>query len=73
MICTNSWCSHPRDGESGEDAARRRWMEEMGFTCDVKRIFSFIYKAKLDNDLTEHELDHVLIARWNDDPEVNPE
>ena len=48
-------------------------MEEMGFTCDVSRVFSFIYKAKLDNDLTEHEFDHVLIARWNEDPEINPD
>lgn len=72
-LWTNTCCSHPRDGESVEEAARRRLMEEMGFTCDVKRIFSFIYKAELDNDLTEHELDHVLIARWNDDPDVNPD
>ena len=72
-LWTNTCCSHPRDGESIEEAARRRLMEEMGFTCDVKRIFSFIYKAELDNDLTEHELDHVLIARWNVDPEVNPD
>ena len=72
-LWTNTCCSHPRDAESVEEAARRRLMEEMGFTCAVKRVFSFIYKAELDNDLTEHELDHVLIARWNDDPEVNPE
>jgi isopentenyl-diphosphate delta-isomerase len=72
-LWTNTCCSHPRDGENVEEAAKRRLMEEMGFTCDVKRIFSFIYKAELDNDLTEHELDHVLIARWNDDPNVNPD
>ena len=48
-------------------------MEEMGFTCEVSKIFSFIYKAELDNDLTEHELDHVLIARWNQDPLINPD
>ena len=48
-------------------------MEEMGFTREVKRVFSFIYKAELDNSLTEHELDHVLIARYNKDPNINPE
>jgi isopentenyl-diphosphate delta-isomerase len=72
-LWTNTCCSHPRDGETVEAAAKRRLMEEMGFTCEVKRIFSFIYRAELDNDLTEHELDHVLIARWNVDPNVNPE
>lgn len=72
-LWTNSCCSHPRDGETVEIAAKRRLMEEMGFTCEVSKIFSFIYKAELDNDLTEHEFDHVLIARWNQDPVVNPD
>ena len=72
-LWTNTCCSHPRHGETVEEAATRRLMEEMGFTCEVKRIFSFIYKAELDNDLTEHELDHVLIARYNYDPHINPE
>ena len=72
-LWTNTCCSHPRDGETVETAAKRRLMEEMGFTCEVSKIFSFIYKAELDNDLTEHELDHVLIARWNQDPLVNPD
>jgi isopentenyl-diphosphate delta-isomerase len=72
-LWTNTCCSHPREGESIEDAAKRRLQEEMGFSCEVKRVFSFIYKAELDNELTEHELDHVLIARYNLDPMVNPE
>lgn len=70
-LWTNTCCSHPRDGETVEQAAKRRLMEEMGFTCEVKRIFSFIYKAELDNNLTEHELDHVLIARYNEEPKIN--
>ena len=72
-LWTNTCCSHPRDGETVEEAATRRLLEEMGFTCHVKRIFSFIYKAELDNELTEHELDHVLIARYNEDPSINPD
>tara|TARA_B100000927_G_C16348389_1_gene422277 strand:+ start:324 stop:854 length:531 start_codon:yes stop_codon:yes gene_type:complete len=72
-LWTNTCCSHPRDGETVEEAATRRLKEEMGFTCHVKRIFSFIYKAELDNELTEHELDHVLIARYNEDPSINPD
>ena len=72
-LWTNTCCSHPRDGESVEEAARRRLMEEMGFTCDVKRIFSFIYKAELDNDLTEHELDHVFCGTTSELPNLNRE
>lgn len=72
-LWTNTCCSHPRDGETIEEAARRRLMEEMGFTCDVTEIFSFIYKAEFENGLIEHEYDHVLIARYNVDPIINPD
>ena len=49
----------------------RRLTEEMGFTVPLEAVFSFIYKAELDNSLTEHELDHVLIGRFNGAPAIN--
>jgi isopentenyl-diphosphate delta-isomerase len=55
------------------EAGHRRLMEEMGFDCEIEKIFDFIYKAKLDKGLTEHEFDHVLFGRYNDVPEINPE
>ena len=39
--------------------------------CTLKEQFSFIYKAKLDNDLFEHELDHVFFGKYNSDPTLN--
>src|SRR3954471_11008031 len=51
-LWTNTACSHPRPGESAFDAANRRLFEEMGLVCDLKEKFSFIYKAKLADDLT---------------------
>ncbi len=45
----------------------------MGFDCDLKEIFSFTYKATFDNDLTEHEYDHVFVGRYDGDPIPNPE
>ncbi len=71
-LWTNTCCSHPRDGEDIVEAGKRRLREEMGFSCDVERVFSFIYKAKLDNELTEHELDHVLVGDYNGIPDPNP-
>ena len=65
-LWTNSCCSHPRPGERIQEAAYRRLDEEFGFTTSLEFAFSFIYKAGLDNDLTEHELDHVFIG-WSDD------
>ena len=72
-LWTNTCCSHQRDGESSIEAGKRRLMEEMGFNCDLEEIFWFIYKADFDNGLTEHELDHVLVGYYDDDPVVNPE
>jgi|TARA_B110000240_G_C13250542_1_gene347249 isopentenyl-diphosphate delta-isomerase len=70
---TNTCCSHQRDGESNIEAGKRRLQEEMGFSCELSEVFSFIYKAPFDNGLTEHELDHVMIGKFNGVPEVNPE
>ena len=70
-LWTNTCCSHPRDGEGLVDAGTRRLQEEMGFECEIKPILSFIYEAELDNELTEHEFDHVLIGKFNAAPKPN--
>ena len=73
LLWTNTCCSHQRDGESNIEAGRRRLQEEMGFTTDLKEVFSFIYKAPFDNGLTEHELDHVMIGYFDEKPNLNKE
>lgn len=70
-LWSNTCCSHPKPGEVTEDAAHRRMIEEMGFDCDFKEAFSFIYKAPFDNDLTEHEYDHVFIGISDKKPALN--
>ncbi len=70
-LWTNTCCSHQRDGESNIEAGKRRLLEEMGFTTDLKETTSFIYKAPFDNGLTEHELDHILVGHYSDDPIIN--
>ena len=72
-LWTNTCCSHPREDETYKQAAHRRLQEEMGFDCDLDFKFSFIYKAHLDNNLTEHELDHVFFGTFNEEPNLNPE
>ncbi|MFV0141931.1 MULTISPECIES: isopentenyl-diphosphate Delta-isomerase [Empedobacter] len=72
-LWTNTCCSHPRDNETYEQAAHRRLEEEMGFDCELEYKFNFIYKAQLENDLIEHELDHVFIGTFDDEPKLNPD
>lgn len=72
-LWTNTCCSHPRDGEKTIDAAHRRLEEEMGFDCDIEKAFHFIYKSELDNDLTEHELDHVFMGEYEGEIKPNPD
>ncbi|MHA3787195.1 isopentenyl-diphosphate Delta-isomerase [Flavobacterium hauense] len=71
LLWTNTTCSHQREGESNIEAGIRRLREEMGFETDLKELFSFIYKAPFDNGLTEHELDHVMIGYYNEEPNIN--
>jgi len=73
LLWANTCCSHQRDGESNLEAGKRRLQEEMGFVTDLKEVFSFIYKAPFDNGLTEHELDHVMLGSYNEDPQINKE
>ncbi|MGB0982051.1 MAG: isopentenyl-diphosphate Delta-isomerase [Winogradskyella sp.] len=72
-LWTNTCCSHQRNGESNIEAGKRRLQEEMGFVTDLKETTSFIYKAPFDNGLTEHELDHIMIGNFNDNPTINPD
>ncbi len=72
-LWTNTTCSHQREGETNIEAGNRRLMEEMGIKAELKELFSFIYKAPFDNGLTEHELDHVMIGYYDDEPNINRE
>lgn len=71
LLWTNTCCSHQRENESNIQAGTRRLREEMGFETDLKEMFHFIYKAPFDNGLTEHELDHVMIGYYNEEPIIN--
>jgi isopentenyl-diphosphate delta-isomerase len=70
-LWTNTCCSHQRDGESNISSGKRRLKEEMGFDTELFEKTSFIYKAKFDNGLIEHEFDHVLVGSYNHSPIIN--
>lgn len=69
---TNTCCSHPRLGEETADAANRRLAEEMGMICQLNYVFSFTYKADVEQGLIENELDHVFFGTSEELPQINP-
>lgn len=70
-LWTNTCCSHPQAKETTIEAAHRRLKEEMGFDCELKEKFSFIYKAPFENGLTEHELDFIYTGKFDGVPNIN--
>lgn len=72
-LWTNTCCSHQKVGETNIEAGQRRLMEEMGFSVPLEDKISFTYKAPFSNGLTEHEFDHILVGRYNEEPKPNPE
>jgi isopentenyl-diphosphate Delta-isomerase len=68
-LWTNASCTHPAPGETTVDAANRRLSQEMGLTANLKHVHSFVYKASLENSLTEYEYDHVFVGMTDEIPQ----
>ena len=64
-LWTNACCSHPFPGEDTGVAAARRLQEELGVATPLQEIFSFTYRASVENNLTEHEYDHVFAGEYS--------
>lgn len=70
---SNSCCSHPRQGESLQDATHRRLYEELGIRCALKFLFKFEYQAQYDASGAEHELCSVYVGRSDAPVHANAE
>ncbi len=71
-LWSNACCSHPRPGEALTSATSRRLREELGIACDLTERFTFVYQASFENDLYEHEFDHVFFGGFEGDLHPNP-
>ncbi|RYG54060.1 MAG: isopentenyl-diphosphate Delta-isomerase [Chitinophagaceae bacterium] len=58
-LWTNTCCSHPGLNEGVKESAIERLEYEMGIKCELEFLFSFIYRSEVENNLIEHEYDHV--------------
>ncbi len=54
-LWANTCCSHPHFGETQEQCAQRRLVEELGFTVPLARCSTVDYQARVSEDLWEHE------------------
>ena len=68
---SNSCCSHPRRGESMDEAVHRRLEQELGMTADLSFAYKFEYSAPFHDLGTEHELCWVYIGQTSVEPVIN--
>jgi isopentenyl-diphosphate delta-isomerase len=71
-LWTNTCCSHPQLHDDLKESALERLNFEMGIECAINEVFSFTYNIQLENDLIEHEFDHVFIGHTEKQPNPNP-
>jgi isopentenyl-diphosphate delta-isomerase len=72
-LWTNACCSHPRLGETLDEAVSRRLMEELGVAAEVREIHQFVYRAELAEGLIEHEYDYVFVGIVEEHIRPNPQ
>lgn len=72
-LWANTCCSHPRKGESLQQAVDRRLLEETGISCPVQEAGTFIYSYQFNDNLYEYEYDHVFVGDYQGTVVPNPQ
>lgn len=71
LYWSNSCCSHPRRGETMEQATRRRLREELGIGSELQFVYKFGYQASFGDLGSENELCSVYLGRSLEDISPN--
>lgn len=71
LYWSNSCCSHPRKGETVDEASYRRLKEELGIQTALRFLFKFQYTAPYEDIGSENEMCSVLIGRGNNSIAAN--
>lgn len=74
MFWDGTCSTHPIESESYEECARRRLAEEMGVGIDkkvLKVLYKFYYQAKYNEQLSEHEVNAVVIGEYKGSFKIN--
>lgn len=72
-LWANTCCSHPVENLGITLDAEQRLFEETGIKCKVEEIFCFEYEHQFQEDLYEHEYDHVMIGDYVGEFKLNPD
>lgn len=68
---SNACCSHPRYGESMEEAVHRRLEQELNVSADLNYVYKFAYSARFGDVGSERELCWVWTGEV-DPAEIRP-
>ncbi len=68
---SNNCCSHPRVGESMEEAVSRRLLQELGIECPLNYLYKFKYHAQYGVVGAEHEYCWVYSGRYDGEVDAN--
>lgn len=71
LYWSNSCCSHPRRGETMEEAINRRSQQELGIKTDFKYLYKFKYQVPFHDIGAEHELCWVFVGSSSGPVHVN--
>jgi isopentenyl-diphosphate delta-isomerase len=63
LYWSNSCCSHPRRGESMDEATRRRLRDELNIEAELEFVYKFAYQASYGELGAENELCWVYLGR----------
>jgi isopentenyl-diphosphate delta-isomerase len=72
LFWSNSCCSHPRKGETMDEAASRRLQEELGIHSQLTYLYKFQYQARFKDVGSENELCSVYVGKSNQTIKTNP-
>ncbi len=68
---SNTCCSHPRVGETMEQAISRRLAEELAIECPLHFLYKFKYQAQYGAVGAEHEYCWVYYGRYSGSVDFN--
>jgi isopentenyl-diphosphate delta-isomerase len=71
LFWSNTCCSHPREGETMDEAVQRRLRQELGMASELVFLFKFQYQAAYEDKGSEHEICWVYIGVTDDEATPN--